>query len=424
MLRKISFSVALLASATSVFAATNRPSGYTTICYSGETCSVLRTTNVAFGAAGTFAYKTLSGTFKCSVATFGYDPNPQKEVKECSIPSGADGGGDPSGGATAGVSLNAAGGKGLVDLAWTVKGNITNVQVMRDTDSNPVGRSRIATLGTTTQRYSDTGVKNGTTYWYWIKFGKADGSSDSSNAASATPIAPGIPGNSNECVAGATIKNKTVDCGGKTIGLSCNADSESQPPVLTLINATVKNLRIAKNGGSDGIHCTAGNCTLENVVWEDICEDAASHKSDGGTLTVIGGSAYNDTTGPGGKPDKVFQHNSKNSTTLLTGGFTLLGQHGKLWRSCGDCSNNGGPRNLIIDNVKVNATVGSIAGVNRNHGDKATIRNLQIKNYKMGSPKICEEWKGISKGEGSTQKYGEFWNTPNCNVSPSNVTAF
>ncbi|RYY01805.1 MAG: pectate lyase precursor [Gammaproteobacteria bacterium] len=68
-------------------AATNRPSGYTTICTIGESCSVSQATNVAFGASGAFVYKVLNGNFTCSVATFGSDPIPSKSAKECSIPT-------------------------------------------------------------------------------------------------------------------------------------------------------------------------------------------------------------------------------------------------------------------------------------------------------------------------------------------------
>ena len=230
-------------------------------------------------------------------------------------------------------------------------------------------------------------------------------------------------GSSSECVAGATLTNKFVDCGGKTIGLSCNSDSESQPAVITLKNSSIRNVKLAANGGSDGIHCNNGNCTLTDVVWNDICEDAATNKSEGGTMTIVGGSAYNASgSGYGGKPDKIFQHNSKNSTTIISGGFTAKGTNGKLWRSCGNCSSNGGPRNLIVYDAKVDGTIGSIAGVNRNFGDKATIRNLKIKSYSRGKPPVCEEFKGVQKGSEST-KYGEYWNTANCDVSTSDVTA-
>jgi hypothetical protein len=160
------------------------------------------------------------------------------------------------------------------------------------------------------------------------------------------------------------------------------------------------------------------------VVWEDICEDAASNLSEGGSLTITGGSAFNSDGGFGGSPDKIFQHNSKNSTTFINGGFTARGDNGKLWRSCGDCSNNGGPRFVNINNVRIEGEIGNVLTLNRNYGDKATIRNLQIQGYSSGNPKVCVEAKGIVKGEGSTETYGEFWNTQYCDVSPSDVSPF
>lgn len=129
---------------------------------------------------------------------------------------------------------------------------------------------------------------------------------------------------SNErCIGGATFKNEVVDCAGARIGLSCHGDDEHQPAVLTLQNASVKNLIIAAEGGSDGIKCIAGDCVLENVVWEDICEDAASLIKAGRSMTIRGGSAFNSLEGLGGKPDKIFQHNAgAGSTFIITDGFT------------------------------------------------------------------------------------------------------
>ncbi len=90
MFKKIMITAALIGVSASVMAA-NRPSGYTTICKIGETCTVSKATNVAFGADDKFVYKVLNGSFSCSVATFGSDPNPAKSVKECSIPSSGTG---------------------------------------------------------------------------------------------------------------------------------------------------------------------------------------------------------------------------------------------------------------------------------------------------------------------------------------------
>lgn len=248
-------------------------------------------------------------------------------------------------------------------------------------------------------------------------------SSSSSRASSSSSSATSSSSSSatGACAPGSVISNTTVDCGGITVGTSCNGGSESQQPIFTLNNATIRNVRINANA-ADGIHCASGNCRAENVVWEDVCEDAATNKSDGGTFTVSGGSAS-------GADDKVFQHNSKNSTFVIEN-FNTYGKIGKLWRSCGDCTNNGGPRYVQINNVTINGTVGStVVGVNRNYGDKATIRNLKVKGLVWTSattskPRICEEWKGIEKGNGSTEKYGEYFNTNYCDVSPSDVTSF
>lgn len=110
MLKKIFITTALLGCAASAFSASNRPDGYVTICKSGQTCSVSGSTNVAFGAADKFVYKILSGSFSCSVATFGSDPNPSKSVKECSIPSSGSGGTTSSSPSTSSSGSNSSSG--------------------------------------------------------------------------------------------------------------------------------------------------------------------------------------------------------------------------------------------------------------------------------------------------------------------------
>ncbi|MEC5387612.1 pectate lyase [Uliginosibacterium sp. H3] len=214
------------------------------------------------------------------------------------------------------------------------------------------------------------------------------------------------------------MTNATVDCGGITVGTSCAGGSESQQPVFTLNNATIKNVHLKAGGAADGIHCVAGNCRLENVVWDDVCEDAATLKDAGVTMTVSGGSAN-------AADDKVFQHNSKNSTIYIEN-FSTTGRIGKLYRSCGDCTNNGGPRFVNINNVTMNGSTGTIVGVNRNYGDKATIRNLKIKGWKYpdSGGEICMEYIGVEKSSGSSSELGLFWNTASCDVSPTDVSGF
>ncbi|WP_246439117.1 pectate lyase [Teredinibacter franksiae] len=256
--------------------------------------------------------------------------------------------------------------------------------------------------------------------------GSSSSSSNSSSSSSSSSSASnGTP--DPECVSGAVLEDGVYDCAGITLGASeqCTSDAEGQAPVITLKNATVKNLVIDGAAGGDGIHCSEGDCVAENVVWEEICEDAATLKSSGRTMTIIGGSAHNTVNGPGGKPDKVFQHNSKNSTFIVEGGFTLTGTHGKLWRSCGNCTGNGGPRDLIVDNVIIDADIGSVAGANGNYGDTVTITNLAIKNYDSETPSVCVEYVGIDKSVGGdSSKIGKQWNTDVCNVDPSDISSF
>lgn len=247
-------------------------------------------------------------------------------------------------------------------------------------------------------------------------------SSVKSSSASSSSVAT-----VGSCKAGSTIKGK-VDCGSVSIGTSCSDQNEKQAPVLTLEEgASVKNLIIKAGGGADGIHCK-GNCTLENVVWEDVCEDAATMLGGPGTvMRVIGGSAKN-------ADDKVFQHNGIGSTIYIED-FNTFGTIGRLWASCGNCENNSGPRKFIANGVNINGPVAKPDGtasyvlrLNSNYGDKATVRNLKIKGYKLAAPKVCVQATGITKAEenaGAKQtNQGEFWNTAYCDISKSDVTSF
>jgi len=207
-----------------------------------------------------------------------------------------------------------------------------------------------------------------------------------------------------------------VDCQGAVVGTSCDGQSESQEPVFTLAEgAVIKNVTLSPDA-ADGIHCL-GNCVLENVVWQDVCEDAATMRGGPGTtMYVIGGSAAN-------AADKVFQHNGVGSTIEIVD-FETTGPIGKLYRSCGDCRNNGGPRRVNIRNVKIERVTSSVAGVNANFGDVATIRDLEIRNYEPGKPRVCEEFVGVQKGQGSSRKIGEAFESRACDVRRSDVSGF
>jgi aryl-phospho-beta-D-glucosidase BglC (GH1 family) len=94
------------------------------------------------------------------------------------------------GGAT--VCLSASGSANDNQLNWTVSGNVTRLEIYRDTDSNPAGRNRIAVPPTSARTYADGSANTGTPYWYWVKFTTSAGSynSGSASAIRGTSCAP------------------------------------------------------------------------------------------------------------------------------------------------------------------------------------------------------------------------------------------
>ena len=219
MLRKIIAATALSAAATAAFAATNRPEGYVTICKIGNTCSVSSSTNVAFGASGQFVFKVLNGSFACSVATFGSDPIPSKQVKECSVPAGG-------GGAAAAVAIR--------HLRPLHPRHLRPPAVVEASPDLPARPTAAQTTVNETIR---------------VTSGTYDGGCRRFNAGSA---------------------------------LGDGSQDEGQDPVFRVENgATLRNVVIGTNG-ADGIH-TYNGAMLDNIYWMNVGEDAMTIKSSGTT---------------------------------------------------------------------------------------------------------------------------------------------
>src|SRR6188508_3295123 len=101
---------------------------------------------------------------------------------------------------------------------------------------------------------------------------------------------------------------------------------------------TLQNVIIG-NPAADGVHC-AGTCTLKNVWWEDVGEDAATStgSSSSQVMTIDGGGARH---------------------------------------ACGNCKTQY-PRHAVIRNVSVTLPGGVLAGVNQNYGDSATFSGIFV----------------------------------------------
>lgn len=183
--------------------------------------------------------------------------------------------------------------------------------------------------------------------------------------------------------------------------------SESQDPVFQLApGATLKNVIIGAPAG-DGVHCD-GDCTLINVWWEDVGEDAATFKG-GSNYYVIGGGARSAS-------DKVFQHNGP-GTVHITG--FLAEDIGKLYRACGNCSTHY-TRHVVIDNVRVSSAK-VIAGINVNWGDTAKFSRIVIVGDSSRKTVVCEKYEGTEKGSEPTH-VGSGTDGVNCLYSSSDIT--
>ncbi|KAJ0141563.1 putative pectate lyase D [Colletotrichum tanaceti] len=154
---------------------------------------------------------------------------------------------------------------------------------------------------------------------------------------------------------------------------SCSEQAEGTDAdaVFNLLSgSTIRNVIIGKHQ-SEGIHAL-GDAWVENVWWEDVCEDALTSKGLNTQLRVIGGGARNAT-------DKIFQDNSLGGKYNITG-FYADG-FGTFYQSCGNCLNQS-KRNATIQNVV--AIGGNRMGIiNPNYGDEIRIKNTQLKDLKV-----------------------------------------
>jgi len=105
-----------------------------------------------------------------------------------------------------------------------------------------------------------------------------------------------------------------------------------------------------------------------------------------GNVLIQGGGAQN-------AKDKVVQHNGKGTVTIKD--YTVVSV-GKLFRSCGNCSKQYGPRSVTITGLKANGVTADVVGINSNYGDIATISS----SCGNGVKNVCQEFKGVLKSEG------------------------
>lgn len=150
--------------------------------------------------------------------------------------------------------------------------------------------------------------------------------------------------------------------------------------------ATLKNVILGPKS-IEHVHCEEDGCTVENVYWEDVCEDAITFKNGKSTKAkyyVKGGAARKGS-------DKIIQHNS--AGTVYISDF-YVENSGKLYRACGNCkSGYQGQRTVYLTNVTAK-NVEVLAGYNSNYGDTVILHNV-----KSTGGHICRAFEGRNDGK-------------------------
>jgi hypothetical protein len=193
--------------------------------------------------------------------------------------------------------------------------------------------------------------------------------------------------------------------------LGSDGQGEDQGPILKLAPGTVLKNVIIGAPAADGIHCE-GSCTLQNVWWEDVGEDAATFKgsSSSNVYTVTGGGAKEAS-------DKVFQFNG--AGTLNVSNFAVK-NFGTFVRSCGNCSTQY-KRTINLNTIEATYKGSRLVGINTNYGDSATLRAITIVGDTSKKIVPCQKYIGNDDGdEPSTNGSGP--DGTYCKYSSSDIT--
>jgi hypothetical protein len=171
----------------------------------------------------------------------------------------------------------------------------------------------------------------------------------------------------------------------------CSGGESGQDAAMFILadGATLSNVIIG-DGQAEGVQCS-GTCTLNNVWFSTVCEDAITFRQDAGTSYINGGGAF-------GATDKIVQFNGRGTVHISN---FYAEDYGKLARSCGNCDGNGGPREFVIEGVQA-VNGGELCGVNSNFGDTCTIIDSS-----QAEGNACTIWEATDGGGEPTKTSSE-----------------
>jgi fibronectin type 3 domain-containing protein len=136
------------------------------------------------------------------------------------------------------TGLAASAGSGTVTLTWNAAGGATSYAVKRSAASGGP-YTTIATLGSSPTNYTDTGLTNGTTYYYVVTGSNSAGTGPNSSPISATPLAPP-----------AFTSSATVSPNPATQGVSTTVSAMVKDTANTLTNGIVQILILDPTGAT------------------------------------------------------------------------------------------------------------------------------------------------------------------------------
>jgi hypothetical protein len=153
--------------------------------------------------------------------------------------------------------LKATAGNAQVSLSWSTSSGTAPISysVYRGTASGKESATPIAS-GLTAASYVDTGLANGTTYYYEVRASNSAGTSGFSAEVSATPAAP-------PTVPGAPTGLTAASARGKGIGLSWTAPSNGGSAITsyTVYRGTAPGAELSYGS----VHCSSSTCTFTDT---------------------------------------------------------------------------------------------------------------------------------------------------------------
>uniref|UniRef100_A0A915DHI8 Probable pectate lyase F n=1 Tax=Ditylenchus dipsaci TaxID=166011 RepID=A0A915DHI8_9BILA len=201
--------------------------------------------------------------------------------------------------------------------------------------------------------------------------------------------------------------------------LGSGNQKERQKAVFQLSDsATLQNCIIGAaagtDGSADGVHCIGNGCTIINVWFEDVGEDAITFyglNSSNIKYTVRGGGARNAV-------DKIFQFDGKGTAYIYD---FWADTFARFLRHCGNCANQYERHSVLSNITAYNGTAGQfIAGVNFNYNDSATITGLKLGGASEHQVHACKRFTGVTTGEpvsNGTDADGKY-----CIYNPADIT--